>query len=45
MEPYIEDYLSAYDSSNKDATRNVVARLTTEIEDRMLKLTVNAPDW
>jgi hypothetical protein len=45
MEPYTEDYLSACASSDKDAARIVVTRLTTEIEGRMLELTVNAHDW
>ena len=44
VDAFVEERLSQDESLNVDS-REVIKALTAEIEQQMLKLTINAPDW
>jgi len=41
----VDDYLSEFLSEDEGAARAAAKRLTRDIENWLIKATVNAPDW
>ena len=41
----VDDYLEEFLSENEGAARSAAKRLTSDIEDWLIRSTINAPDW